>query len=65
MKPTKDGNIKFEAGVSVLKQQAIPTLITVCFCPPVVLAQIWGMIKQTKLDEKAVEIAERAVYQSN
>lgn len=28
----------------------------------VVIAQIWGMIKQSKLDEKAVAVAERAVY---
>lgn len=64
MRPTKDGNINFEAGVSIFKQQLVPTIITMCFFSPVVLAQIWGMIKQSKLDEKAVAIAERAVYQN-
>ena len=64
MKPSKDGNINFEAGVSILKQQLVPTVITMCFFSPVVIAQIWGMIKQSKLDEKAVAIAERALYQT-
>lgn len=64
MKPTRDGNINFEAGVSIFKQQFVPTVITMCFFSPVVIAQIWGMIKQSKLDEKAVKIAERALYQT-
>lgn len=64
MKPSKDGNIYFKAGISVLKQQFVPTVITMCFFSPVVIAQIWGMIKQSKLDEKAVAIAERALYQT-
>ena len=59
MKPTRDGNINFEAGVSIFKQQFVPTVITMCFFSPVVIAQIWGMIKQSKLDEKAVLVAEQ------
>ena len=64
MKPARDGNIDFEAGVSIYKQQFVPTVITMCFFSPVVIAQIWGMIKQSKLDEKAVLVAERALYQT-
>ena len=64
MKPARDGNIDFEAGVSIFKQQFVPTVITMCFFSPVVIAQIWGMIKQSKLDEKAVAIAEQALYQT-
>ena len=62
MKPSRNGNIDFEAGVSIFKQQFVPTVITMCFFSPVVIAQIWGMIKQSKLDEKAVAIAEQALY---
>ncbi len=62
MKPTRDGNIDFEAGVSMFKQQFAATLITEFFFSPLVLTQIWGMVKQSKLDEKAVAIAERAIY---
>ena len=64
MKPARDGKINFEAGVSIFKQQFVPTVITMCFFSPVVIAQIWGMIKQSKLDEKAVLVAERALYQT-
>lgn len=64
MKPSRDGNIDFEAGVSIFKQQLVPTIITMCVFSPVVIAQIWGMIKQSKLDEKAVAIAERTIYQA-
>ena len=64
MKPARDGNINFEAGVNIFKQQFVPTVITMCFFSPVVIAQIWGMIKQSKLDEKAVLVAERALYQT-
>ena len=64
MKPSRNGNIDFEVGVSIFKQQFVPTVITMCFFSPVVVAQIWGMIKQSKLDEKAVAIAEQALYQT-
>lgn len=64
MKPGRNGNIDFEAGVSIFKQQFVPTVITMCFFSPVVIAQIWGMIKQSKLDEKAVAVAEQALYQT-
>ena len=42
MKTARDGNINFEAGVSIFKQQFVPTVITMCFFSPVVIAQIWG-----------------------
>lgn len=64
MKPTRDGNINFEAGVRIFKQPFVPTVITMCFFSPVVIAQIWGMIKQSKLDEKAVLVSERVLYQT-
>ncbi len=62
MKPSRDGSIDFYAGVSVVKQQLLSTIVTVCLFSPVVITQIWGVIKQAKLDEKAVEIAERVLY---
>lgn len=63
MKPSRDGNIDFYAGISIVKQQLIPTIITMTLFSPVIIAQIWGMIKQSKLDEKALEIAEQTLYQ--
>lgn len=36
---------------------------TVCVFYPIVIAQIWGMNRLSKLDEKTIEIAEMAMYQ--
>ena len=64
MKPSRDGNIEFKAGVSVVRQQFVPTLVTVFVFSPIVIAQIWGMVRQSGLDEKALAIAEKALYQA-
>ncbi|MBQ4547646.1 MAG: zinc ribbon domain-containing protein [Bacteroidales bacterium] len=55
-------NIHFEAGVGIWGQQAIPTVISMLFFWPVLITQIWGMVEQSKLDDKALEIAERVVH---
>lgn len=55
-------NIHFEAGVGIWGQQAIPTIISMLFFWPVLITQIWGMVEQSKLDDKALEIAETIVY---
>lgn len=65
MKATREGYIDFKAGISIVKQQLVPTLITICVFSPVVIAQIWGMIRQSKLDEKALAVAESCVYRTN
>ena len=54
-------SINFEAGVGIFGQQAIPTIISMFFLWPVLITQIWGMVEQSKLDDKALEIAERVV----
>lgn len=51
------GVILFEAGVGIWGQQAIPTIISMFFMWPVLLTQIWGMVQQSKLDDKALDIA--------
>ena len=63
MTPDSAGNIEFEAGISVVKQQLVATLLTMFVFSPIVIAQVWGMVKQSKLDEKALAIAEQAFYQ--
>ncbi len=54
-------NIHFEAGVGIWGQQAIPTVISMLFFWPVLITQIWGMVEQAKLDDKALEIANDVV----
>ncbi len=55
-------NIHFEAGVGIWGQQAIPTVISMLFFWPVLITQIWGLVQQAKLDDKAITIAENVVY---
>ena len=54
-------NIHFEAGVGIWGQQAIPTVISMLFFWPVLITQIWGMVEQSKLDDKALEIAQDVI----
>lgn len=55
-------NIHFEAGVGIWGQQAIPTVISMLIFWPVLITQIWGMVEQSKLDDKALNIAKEVVY---
>lgn len=55
-------NIQFEAGVGIWGEQAIPTIISMLFFWPVLITQIWGMVQQAKLDDKALEIARDVIY---
>ncbi|MGV8134426.1 MAG: zinc ribbon domain-containing protein [Mangrovibacterium sp.] len=53
--------IVVEAGVGIFGQQAIPAVISMLFFWPVLITQIWGIIQQSQLDEKVIEIAEESV----
>ncbi len=55
------GNIYFEAGVGIWGQQAIPTVISMLFFWPVLITQIWGIVEQASLDDKALALAEEVV----
>lgn len=61
----QNNNIHFEAGVGIWGQQAIPTVISMFFLWPVLITQIWGMIEQSKLDDKALEIAQNVIMTAN
>lgn len=58
----RDNKIQFDAGVGIFGLQAIPAAVAFFVTWPVVLTQIWGMIQQSKLDNKALEIAEQVIY---
>lgn len=54
-------NIHFEAGVGIWGQQAIPTVISMLFFWPVLITQIWGMVEQSSLDDRALALAEQTI----
>ncbi len=57
----QQGGVFFNANVGIYGQQAIPTVISMLFFWPVLITQIWGLVKQASLDDHALTIAERAI----
>ena len=58
--PQTDG-VLFDANVGIYGQQAIPTVITMLFFWPVLITQIWGLVEQSSLDDRALALAEQAI----
>ena len=50
-----------DAGVGIFGQQAIPTAITLLVFWPVLVAQVWNMAQEAKLDEEALRVAEESL----
>lgn len=61
IQPSGDRAILIEAGVGIFGQQAVPTLISMFVTWPVLITQIWGMVRQSKLDDRAIEIAQACI----
>lgn len=61
--PLNNG-ISFEAGVGIFGQQAIPTIIMWFFAWPVLITQIWGLVQQSKLDDKALAAAQSVIREN-
>ena len=53
--------VLFDANVGVFGQQVVPTVITYFFFWPVLITQIWGLVQQSSLDDRALAAAERAI----
>ena len=53
--------VLFDANVGIYGQQAIPTIISMLFFWPVLITQIWGLIEQSSLDDRALALAEQVV----
>lgn len=53
--PVSQG-VAVKAGIGIFGQQIIPALITAFLFWPVIATQIWGLVKQSKLDEEAIRL---------
>src|SRR5918911_4709838 len=60
IEPVSNGTT-VEAGVGIFGQQAIPTAITVLVFWPVLIAQVWNMAHEAKLDDEALRVAEESL----
>ena len=54
-------SISVEAGIGIFGQQVIPTAIMLFIFWPVIITQIWGIVKQQKLDDRIIEIANNCI----
>lgn len=59
------GKIWFKTEVGLFGNQVIPTILVLSGWSIILVPQIWGLIRQSKLDDKALAIAERIIYESN
>ncbi|MDF2532515.1 MAG: hypothetical protein K0Q65_2096 [Clostridia bacterium] len=59
--PSANGT-KIKAGVGIFGQQAVPSIITAFIAWPVLIAQIWGMVQQSKLDDESVRVIEESLH---
>lgn len=57
--------ISFDAGIGIFGKQAIPTAISMFFVWPLILTHLWGMVQQSKLDDKALSIARSVIREDN
>lgn len=60
----QNGGIAFDASVGIFGQQLIPSIISWFYLWPVLITQIWGLVRQAQLDDKALEIAQRVLASS-
>jgi hypothetical protein len=51
-----------ETKVGIFGQQVIPSIISMFLLWPVLLTQIAGLVKQSKLDDEAVRVLEDAIH---
>lgn len=58
--PLKDG-FYVEAGVGILGQQILPTIIMLLLFWPVIFTQLYGIIKQSNLDDRIIQISNDCV----
>ena len=61
LSPRASGRVFAEASVGIFGQQALPTVVMLFVAWPVLLTQIWGLIQQSKLDDKVMALIADAV----
>jgi hypothetical protein len=58
LQPDEDGTM-VKAGVGIFGRQVVPILVARFVFWPVWLTQIWGLVQQARLDDEALDYAER------
>ena len=61
LSPRAPGLVFAEASVGIFGQQALPTVVMLFVAWPVLLTQIWGLIQQSKLDDRVMALIAEAI----
>lgn len=56
----EDGNVFAKTSVGIWGQQIVPTVIMLLWFWPVLITQIWGLVQQSRLDTRVMEILAKA-----
>lgn len=56
--------VLFDAHVGIFGQQVVPALVVYFVFWPIIITQIVGLIQQSKMDDRALEAAQRAIANS-
>lgn len=60
LKP-QSGGILFDASVGIFGQHVVPVIVMYFVGWPLLVTQIWGLVQQSKIDDRALAIAEEVV----
>lgn len=61
---SQDNAISFDAGIGIFGKETIPMMISMFFMWPVLMTQIWGLVKQSRIDDKALDIAKSVIMEN-
>lgn len=61
MKP-QDGQIYIKAGIGIFGKQALTVAVAALMWWPLLVTQVWALVKQSKLDDRVVEAVELELY---
>jgi hypothetical protein len=50
------GGVVARAGIGILGQQALPTVVSMVVFWPVLVTQVWGAVQSSKLDDEALRV---------
>jgi len=55
------GGVMARAGIGILGQQALPTVVSMLVFWPILVTQIWGAVQASKLDDEALATVEAGI----
>jgi hypothetical protein len=55
------GSVMARAGIGILGQQALPTVVSMLVFWPILVAQIWGAVQSAKVDDEALQVIDQGL----